>query len=399
MCAGEKKILKNTAVPSVFVFRQPTASVRCSQRSRALYSEASSSVVVCSSDTIAEISTIGAEVECLEQSTADTAHTATQPVESLPVSQTAEVQCQLITPQDCRLSVFHYVDNPDAIKYYTGFDNFDHFRLLFDVLGPAVTCLSYRGSALQPIDHLFLTLIKLRQAKDDFELSLMFKICKTTVAAIVNTWINFLYFQLKEINTWPSRSVVQQHMPDNFGNLFGQTRVILDATEIPIAKPTNVNAQSSTFSTYKNRNTLKTMVGCTPRGLVSFIGDSYGGSASDRQLIERSPLYLNPHMFEPGDVIMADRGIMVQDLFACKDVSVNTPLMLKGRSQFEPHEIRRDRRIASKRIHIERVIGLSKTFKILKKELPSGKRILGSRIVFICFMLCNFRTAIVTKRA
>ena len=32
---------------------------------------------------------------------------------------------------------------------------------------------------------------------------------------------------------------------------------------------------------------------------------------------------------------MADRGIMVQDLFACKNVYVNTPTMLKGKHQLE----------------------------------------------------------------
>lgn len=63
---------------------------------------------------------------------------------------------------------------------------------------------------------------------------------------------------------------------------------------------------------------------------------------------------------------MADRGILVQDLFSNKNVSVNTSTMLKGKTQFEPHEIVRDRRIASKRIHVERVISLAKTFKILK---------------------------------
>lgn len=68
---------------------------------------------------------------------------------------------------------------------------------------------------------------------------------------------------------------------------------------------------------------------------------------------------------------MADRGIMVQDFFANNDVYVNTPTMLKGKSQLELEEIVRDRRVASKRIHIERVIGLAKRFKILKSELQN----------------------------
>lgn len=33
---------------------------------------------------------------------------------------------------------------------------------------------------------------------------------------------------------------------------------------------------------------------------------------------------------------MADRGIMVQDLFASQDVYVNTLTMLKGKSQLDP---------------------------------------------------------------
>ncbi|XP_076049417.1 uncharacterized protein LOC143030100 [Oratosquilla oratoria] len=33
-----------------------------------------------------------------------------------------------------------------------------------------------------------------------------------------------------------------------------------------------------------------TMIGCTPGGLISNVSDSYGGSASDRQIIERSRL-------------------------------------------------------------------------------------------------------------
>ncbi|KAK6169860.1 hypothetical protein SNE40_020835 [Patella caerulea] len=96
---------------------------------------------------------------------------------------------------------------------------------------------------------------------------------------------------------------------------------------------------------------------------------------------------------------MADRGIMVQDIFASKNVFVNTPTMLKGKSQLEPEQVIHDRRIASKRIHVERVIGLGKTYKILKKDLPASKRALGSRIVFVCYMLSNFRPSIVNRLA
>jgi hypothetical protein len=119
------------------------------------------------------------------------------------------------------------------------------------------------------------------------------------------------------------------------------------------------------------------MVGCTPRGAVSFVSDCYVGSVSDKQITEDSNI-LDNSMFDFGDSIMADHGIMVQDLFANQNVCVNTPTMLKGKSQLKPEEIIRDRRVASKRNHIERIIGLSKTFKIVRTDLSNTKFQLAS---------------------
>ena len=135
-----------------------------------------------------------------------------------------------------------------------------------------------------------MTLIKLRQNKDDYEISLFFKVSQPFVSNIITTWINFLYFQLKEINIWPEKEIVEQNMPEDFKRKFPATRVILDATEIPVQKPSDVVLQSATFSTYKHKNTLKTMIGISPNGLVTYTSNAYGGCTSDRQIIERSDL-------------------------------------------------------------------------------------------------------------
>lgn len=316
---------------------------------------------------------------------------------SLPQA-TPDADSFIKNPFSKKCSIENFKDNPDAISYYTGFSDFDQFMTFFYCLGPCVDELDYKCSVLESKDQLFLTLMKLRQAKEDFELSLFFQVSMSTVSRIVITWINFLYFQLKELNFWPSEDIVQDFMPVNFAEKFPSTRVILDATEIPIQKPSDVNSQSVTWSNYKHRNTIKAMIGVTPSGAVSYVSDAYGGSASDRMIIERSEL-LNKGMFEKGDSIMADRGIMVQDLFANNDVQVNTPTFLKGKSQLDAHEVVHDRRVASKRIHVERVIGLAKRYKILKGELSHSKLQLGSRIIFVCFVLSNFRNCIVDKFA
>ena len=308
------------------------------------------------------------------------------------------VQCSLLTDRSGSFSIDNFQNNDKAIKYYTGFDDYEQFMVFFHVLGPAAYHLNLQCATIHPKDQLLMTLIKLRQNKDDYEISLFFKVSQPFVSNIITTWINFLYFQLKEINIWPEKEIVEQYMPEDFKRKFPATRVILDATEIPVQKPSDVVLQSATFSTYKHKNTLKTMIGISPNGLVTYISNAYGGCTSDRQIIERSDL-CKKDLFNKKDSIMADRGIMVQDLFATKDVHVNTPTMLKGKSQLEPTEVARDRRIASKRIHVERVIGLAKQYKILSSALPLSKLKYGSRIVFICFSLLNFRTSIVGKLA
>ena len=133
------------------------------------------------------------------------------------------------------------------------------------------------------------------------------------------------------------------------------------------------------------------MIGISPRGQITYVSDTYGGHVSDRQIIKRSTL-LHTEKFEKKDSIMSDRGIMVQDLFAGKDVFVNTPTMLKGKNQLAPDTVIRDRRVASKRVHVERVINLAKTYKMLSNTIDHSYTPLSGRIVFL-FVLCFVTSA------
>ncbi|XP_052695305.1 uncharacterized protein LOC128173672 isoform X2 [Crassostrea angulata] len=397
---GERPRLNKGAVPSIFPFALSLYSNDfLNDESPRCLRKKNREGMLATNDQHASVCTeVQSVVEVKDTPEIQNSSSIETPEEDLHGQFDQSVQCELKTFG--KFSVKNFENDPKMIKYYTGFCDFEQFIFFFNCLGPCVSELSHQTTLMDPKDQLFMVLMKLRQAKEDVELALFFGISESSVSRIFNTRLNFMYYQLKELCIWPSKDIIQQFMPSDFGRKFPNTRVILDATELPINKPSDVNAQSITWSAYKHKNTMKTMIGCTPKGAVSFVSKAYGGSANDRQIIENSEL-LNPDlkMFEKGDSVMADRGIMVQDLFASQDVYVNTPTMLKGKSQLDPQEVIRDRRVASKRIHIERVIGLSKGFKILRHPLPQSKLHLGSRIVFVCFSLSNFRKSIVDRNA
>jgi len=202
--------------------------------------------------------------------------------------------------------------------------------------------------------------------------------------------------QWRELNLWPHRDLVRFFSPSDFILKFPSTRLIVDGTEIPVQKPKHPVAQRSTYSTYKNRNTVKVLVGCSPGGPVSYLSPAYGGSVIDRQIVERSNLTT---LCDPGDSIMADKGFNVQDLFAQSDVTINIPTFFRKRNRMAGKTVLRDRKKSSKRVHIERVIGLAKTFKILTVALNRTETKLASDIIFVVFMLCNFKRCIIQRHA
>jgi len=238
--------------------------------------------------------------------------------------------------------------------------------------------------------------MKLRFTLDDCEICRKFEITQPVLTNIFITWINFLSRQLHDMGFWTEADLCQFYSPTDFFSKYPTTRVIIDGTEVPMAKPKQPLAQQATFSSYKNRNTLKVLVGCSPGGLVSYCSNAYGGSTSDRQIVERSDL---PAMCSAGDSVMADKGFNVQDLFERQDVKINIPSFFQKKNRMSSRAISSDRQIASKRVHIERIIGLAKTFKILKHPMNNTQSAIGSEIIKVCFYLCNFKKCIVPKSA
>ncbi|XP_060591052.1 uncharacterized protein LOC132746025 [Ruditapes philippinarum] len=230
---SERKRLKNGTVPSIFLERASCSSVNSSHLKEKRQERADKrrakkfSVCTPSSSATVLVPDIQQEIEVSTETVHD------EPLTAMTVN--TAIQCNLLTNSDGTFSARKFKENPSAIRYYTGFDDYEHFMMFFTVLGPAVAHLN-RNYKLEPCDQLFLTMIKMRQNKDDYELGLLFDLSKSVISRIVNTWINFMYFQLKEINWWPRRSETSAYMPEDSKRKFPSTRVILDATEIPIEK-------------------------------------------------------------------------------------------------------------------------------------------------------------------
>lgn len=173
-----------------------------------------------------------------------------------------DFSCQ--TPSWPSLCVENFKHDDAAMLFYTGLANYSDFLFVLATLGDGAHNLNYlynRVDQLNIENQFFLTLIKLRRHKTNFELSRLFSVSEHSVINIWITWINFMSRQWKELDLWPTRDLVKFFSPKDFKSKFPSTRLIVDGTEIPIKKPKLPIAQQATFSTYKNRNTVKVLVG------------------------------------------------------------------------------------------------------------------------------------------
>ena len=142
---------------------------------------------------------------------------------------------------------------------------------------------------------------------------------QSSVSHIISTWVNFLFRKFSEVSIWPSRQQIHYFMPAAFESHYPTTRVIIDATEIYIQRPSDPESQQVTFSSYKNHNTAKALIGITPSGVICFISKLYGGSISDREL------FIETGLINKLDVGDSDKGFAIADLLQVQGMSLNIP--------------------------------------------------------------------------
>ena len=229
------------------------------------------------------------------------------------------------------------------------------------------------------LDEFLLVLMRLKAGLFVQDLADRFGVSISLVSRICITWINLLYYELKDIFPFPTQELVRKNMPEEFAE-FATTRIILDCTELFIQRPSAMLAQSETWSDYKHHNTWKLLVGVTPNGQVSFLSDLWGGRVSDKQITRESGVL---DLIESGDNIMVDRGFDIKDIVP-EGVTVNMPPFLAGRNQLTAAETEETMTITSVRIHVERAIGQIKTYHILDGNLPNTLSPYATQIATTC---------------
>ncbi|KAL1249457.1 hypothetical protein QQF64_020462 [Cirrhinus molitorella] len=150
--------------------------------------------------------------------------------------------------------------------FYTGFKDYETLKALY--------------LSLQPIAQ--------SQGLLYADLAVRFNVSKATVSRICITWANYFYFMLGTPPVWPSREDVDKLMPPCFKKTFPKRRVVLDCTEIHIQTASSKVLNTVTYSHYKGTTTLKSLIGITPFGTVSFVSSLYTGCIFYKEITKES---------------------------------------------------------------------------------------------------------------
>ena len=299
----------------------------------------------------------------------------------------------------------HWIEGDNKkCRFWTGLPTCAHFQLLLRHLEPKASKLTaWRGEETKdpgPVkpgprpwrelgiaDQLFAVLVRLRHGSSGADIAARMRLPESSFSRLFSTWVLFLSSELSSLFPWPSRTLIQRHMPQVFRDKFPNTRIVIDCMEIQMERPASLQNQCVTFSNYKSRNTMKILIGISPAGVVTFVSEVWGGRVSDKVITEKSGLL---DLLESGDEVMADKGFDIEHSLARIGVKLNVPPKLGGSAQMSAKNVEITRRIAEVRIHVERAIGRARNYQILNGVFPLSMSELASHIVRICFLLTSF---------
>ena len=246
-----------------------------------------------------------------------------------------------------------------------------------------------RRRKLSKIEEFTMVLLRLRLGLLERDLAHRFRVSMSTVYVILRTWLKFLRTELEHLCIyWPSYNQIIALLPKQFEKLCPNLVAIIDCTEIRTESPSNLDNKAACYSSYKAHSTMKGLIGITPNGVVSFVSELYSGSISDPEIVKRSG-YLEK--LQRGEVVMADKGFLIQDDLAHVGASLVMPNFLKGKINSQKREeSKNNKKIASLRIHVERCMEHLKNWHIFDRSMPISLADTASEMWIIVACISNF---------
>lgn len=208
----------------------------------------------------------------------------------------------------------------------------------------------------------------------------------------MNEGLPSLAFRLFFLVRWPSKEDVSRTLPSLFKPRYSKCRVISDCTEIFCERARDLTLRALTWSNYKHHNTIKILVGITPSGAISLVSKAFGGRASDKLRTQHSGFF---DLQEYGDLVLTDRGFLIEEDLASRDTRLAIPSLTKGKKQLSMRQVEMSRRLARVRIHVEIMMERIKNFKILAGILPLSLVSQTDNIIMIAAAISNLQPKLV----
>lgn len=246
--------------------------------------------------------------------------------------------------------------------------------------------------------HIFLTLKKIRTGHSFTILGDDFGISESYSSKIFAKSLPLISKYFRKCIFSPGTDTVVLNLPLAFRARYRNVFSIIDCLEIEIEKPSDAFKQSLTWSEYKKCNTIKYLISCTPDGIINFISTGFGGRTSDAIIVEYSG-FLN--ILPPNISVMADRGFKhIEHLLVAKNSKLIRPPSVSSNTKPSKAEVLETKRIASLRIHVERVIRRLREFAFLVPHACIDNKLIPytDQIIKIVCGLINLQSGFISGK-
>lgn len=247
------------------------------------------------------------------------------------------------------------------------------------------------------IDDIILTLEKIKHDQSFIILGDEYGMSSSSACNIFNKTVRILAHFMKHLVFWPSADTIKLALPIPFRARYNDIQSIIDCFEVEIQKPSNPIHQAMTWSNYKKCNTIKFLISSTPDGTINYISEGFGGRTSDALIVQHSG-YLE--YLPEGCSVMADRGFKhIEHLIIKKGCTLVRPPSVSGSEKQSKSEVLETKRIASLRIHIERVINRIREYALLSPHAALSLSFLRciDDVAAIVGALINLQTPVIAQ--